>query len=232
MVRAGDSVPAEGSGGTSDFIGFSFHGLTITHLDALCHQVWNGKMYNGRPASEVGSDTKATSLNIDAAQNGIVTRGVLLDIAKLKGKKWLDAGEPVFVEDLEAAEKAAGVRIEEGDALMLRLGWYKRRLEEGPPTSGRPGLHAETLPWLRERGVSIVSGDASQDVDPSGYPKLGLPVHKVGIVGMGLWLIDAANCEELVQVCERLNRWEFMFNVAPLRFKNATGSPVNPLALF
>ncbi|HAI08083.1 MAG TPA: hypothetical protein DCM17_02050, partial [Dehalococcoidia bacterium] len=176
MVRAGDSAPAEGSGGTADFIGFSFHGLTITHLDALCHQTWNGKMYNGRPASEVGSDTKATSLNIDAAQNGVVTRGILLDIAKVKGKKWLDAGEPVFVEDLEAAEKAAGVRVEEGDALMLRLGWYKRRLEEGPPVAGRPGLHAETLPWLKERGVSIVSGDASQDVDPSGYPKLGLPV--------------------------------------------------------
>lgn len=232
MVRAGDSAPAEGSGGTADFIGFSFHGLTITHLDALCHQVWDGKMYNGRPASEVGSDTKATSLNVDVAQNGIVTRGVLLDIAKVKGKKWLDAGEPVFVEDLEAAEKAAGVRVEEGDALMLRLGWYKRRLEEGPPSSGRPGLHAETLPWLRERGVAMVGGDASQDVEPSGYPKLGLPVHKVGIVGMGLWLLDAGNCEDLVQVCERLNRWEFMFNVAPLRFKNATGSPVNPLAIF
>ena len=189
-------------------------------------------MYNGRPASEVGSDTKATSLNIDIAQNGGVTRGILLDIAKVKGKKWLDAGEAVFVDDLEAAEKAAGVRVEEGDGLTLRLGWFKRRLEEGPPVSGRPGLHAETLPWLRERGVSIVSGDASQDVDPSGYPKLGLPVHKVGIVGMGLWLIDAANFEETARVCRELKRWEFMFTVAPLRFHNATGSPVNPLAIF
>ena len=73
---------------------------------------------------------------------------------------------------------------------------------------------------------------ATQDMDPSGYPKLGLPVHRVGIVAMGLWLIDAANCEDLVEVCRRLNRWEFMFNVAPLRFHNATGSPVNPLAIF
>ena len=232
MIRAGDTVPAEGAGGTSDFIGFSYHGLTITHIDALCHQAWNGKLYNGFDASLIGSESKATVLNIDQAKNGIITRGVMLDIAKLRGVDWLEAGEGVFTEDLEAAEKAQGVRLEEGDALMLRLGWYKRRLEKGAPASGRPGLHAETLPWLKERGISVVAGDASQDADPSGYPALGLPVHKVGIVGMGLWLIDAGNCEELAAVCERLGRYEFMFIVAPIRFLNATGSPTNPLAIF
>ena len=86
MIRAGDSCPEEGPGGTSDFIGFSFHGLTITHLDSLCHQVWNGRMYNGRPASEVNSDTKANSLDIDKAQNGIVTRGVLLGRSEGQGQ--------------------------------------------------------------------------------------------------------------------------------------------------
>lgn len=232
MIRTGESAPSEGPGGSSDFIGFSFHGLTITHLDALCHQFWDGKMYNGKAASMVKSDEKATAGHIDRAQNGVVTRGVLLDITQVKGKEWLEAGEAVFTEDLEAAEQAQGVRVEEGDALILRLGWYKRRQQEGPPASGRPGLHAETLPWLHDRGVSILVADASQDMDPSGYPRLGLPVHRVGIVAMGLWLIDAANCEDLVEVCRRLNRWEFMFNVAPLRFHNATGSPVNPLAIF
>lgn len=232
MIRTGESAPNTGPSGSSDFIGFSFHGLTITHLDALCHQFWDGKMYNGKPASLVKADEKATAGHIDRAQDGIVTRGVLLDITKVKGKKWLDAGEAVFTEDLEAAERAQGVRVEEGDALILRLGWAKRRLEEGPPTSGRPGLHAETLPWLHQRGVSMIVADASQDQAPNDYSQLVLPVHRVGIVAMGLWLIDAANCEGLVEVCERLNRWEFMFNVAPLRFHNATGSPVNPLAIF
>ena len=232
MVRTGESAPANGGGGASDFFGFSFHGLTITHLDALCHQFWDGKMYNGKDAGLVTADAKATAGHIDRAQNGFVTKGVMLDITKVKGKQWLDPGEPVFTEDLEAAEAAQGVRVEEGDALMLRLGWYKRRLELGPPEAGRPGLHAETIPWLHERGVSILAGDASQDMDPAGYPNLGLPVHRVGIVAMGLWLIDAANCEELAKVCERLNRYDFMFVVAPLRFKNATGSPVNPLAVF
>ena len=128
-------------------------------------------------------------MDVDKAQNGIVTRGVLLDITKVRGVPWLEAGEGVFTEDLEAAEEAQGVRLEEGDALMLRLGWYKRRLELGPPQAGRPGLHAETLPWLKERGIALVGGDASQDAEPSGYPNVGLPIHKVGIVGMGLWLI-------------------------------------------
>ena len=232
MVRTGESAPSVGGGGASDFIGFSFHGLTITHLDALCHQFWNGKMYNGKDASLVTADGKAAAGHIDRVQNGVVTRGVLLDIAQLKGKDWLDAGEAVFTEDLEAAEEAQGVHVEEGDALLLRLGWAKRRQELGPPQSGRPGLHAETLPWLHRRGVSIIVADASQDMDPSGYPTLGLPVHRVGIVAMGLWLIDAANFEETARVCRELNRWEFMFTVAPLRFHNATGSPVNPLAIF
>lgn len=232
MIRTGESAPSSGPGGSSDFIGLSFHGLTVTHLDALCHQFWDGKMYNGKAASLVNAEQKATAGAVDQAQNGIVTRGVLLDITAVKGKDWLEAGEGVFTEDLEAAEEAQGVHLEEGDALLLRLGWYKRRQELGPPDSGRPGLHAETLPWLHRRGISIIVADASHDADPSGYPTLGLPVHRVGIVAMGLWLIDAANFEELVKVCRDLNRWEFMFNVAPLRFKNATGSPVNPLAIF
>ena len=157
----------------------------------------------------------------------------MLDITKVRGVEWLEAGDGVFTEDLEAAEAAQGVRVEEGDALLLRLGWYKRRQQLGPPPPfARPGLHGETLPQLHSRGVSIVLSDASHDVDPSGYPTIGLPIHRVGIVAMGLWLIDAGNCEYLVQVCQRLNRWEFMFVVAPLVFLNATGCPVNPLAVF
>ena len=232
MLRTGESAPSRGPGGSSDFIGLSYHGLTITHLDSLCHQFWDGKMYNGKPASLVNAEQKATAGAIDQAQNGVVTRGVLLDITEVKGKDWLEAGEGVFTEDLEAAEEAQGVHVEEGDALLLRLGWYKRRQELGPPAAGRPGLHAETLPWLHRRGVSIIAADASQDADPSGYQTIGLPIHRVGIVAMGLWLIDAANFEEVAPVCRRLNRWDFMFTVAPLRFKNATGSPVNPLAIF
>ena len=231
MVNTGES-PEGTSQSSSDFIGLSFHGLIITHLDSLCHQFWDGKMYNGRPAALVNVREKATFGAVDNAQNGVVTRGVLLDITKVRGVEWLEVGEGVFPEDLEAAEKAQGIRVDEGDALLIRLGWYKRRLQLGPPNPpDRPGFHAASMPWLHERGVSIIASDASHDVVPSGYESVPQPIHKVGMVAMGLWLIDAGNFEELNTVCTRLNRWEFMFSVAPLRFKNATGSPVNPLAI-
>ena len=97
-----------------------------------------------------------------------------------------------------AAEEAQGVRVEEGDALLLRLGWYRRRLKMGPPPApDRPGLHVASMPWVHERGVSILAADASEDVVPSGYPGNRQPVHKVGQVAMGLWLIDAGNFEDI-----------------------------------
>lgn len=233
MMGTGEAAPEKGAGGASDFIGFAYHGYTITHLDSLCHMFWDQKMYNGKPASMVGVQKKASALGVQNAKGGFVTRGVLLDIAKLKGVPWMEAGDPIFSEDLNAAEEAQGVKVTEGDALLIRTGWYKKRLEVGPPPDAhRPGLHGETLPWLHERGVSTILADASQDVSPSDYPALGLPVHRVSIPFMGLWLIDAGNCEEVVEVCERLNRWEFMFVMAPIRFNNATGCPVNPLAVF
>ena len=218
---------------STDFIGMGFHGLTITHIDALCHVFWKGKMYNGRSADLVTTSRGALAAGIEVLKDGIVTRGVLLDITKVRGKAWLEAGEGVFPEDLEAAEQAQGVRVEEGDALCLRLGWYKRREQAGAVSReiGRPGLHAATLPWLRERGVSVIVADASQDVNPSGYANLDIPVHQVGLVAMGLWLIDAAQFDDLVPHCERLNRWDFMFTVAPLNFPGVTGSPVTPLAM-
>ena len=217
-----------------DFFGMRFHGVTITHIDALSHIFWEGKMYNDRPAEAVTTSRGATEHSIEALKDGIVTRGVLLDITAVRGKDWLEGGEAVFPQDLEAAESAQGIRVEEGDALCLRLGWFKRRNQTGPaPRSiGRPGLHAATLPWLHQRGVALIAADASHDVSPSGYHSLDLPVHQVGIVAMGLWLIDSANFEELAQRCLELDRWEFNFSVAPIRFPGVTGSPLTPLAVF
>ena len=216
-----------------DFIGMIFHGITVTHVDALSHIFWNGKMYGGRPAEAVTTETGATEHSIEVLKDGVATRGVLLDIAGVRGVDWLEAGEAVFPEDLEAAEEAQGVHVEEGDALCLRLGWYTRRQQVGPaPRSlGRPGLHAAALPWLHRRGVALVAADATHDVQPSGYTRLDIPVHQVGIVAMGLWLVDSADFEELTRKCQERARWEFMYSMAPIRFQGATGSPLTPLAL-
>ena len=237
MTSTGESLEPGATnvaGGSGDFFGFAPHGYTITHMDALSHIFWEGYMYNGRPARIVTAQGAGAGSIEVPAERGVVGRGVLLDIARLKGVKWLENGTPVLPEDLEAAEQAQGVRVEEGDILFIRTGHYRHRLEEGAeavPAANRPGLHVACMPWLHERGVAVIGGEGPE-VTPSGYELNRLPVHQVGITAMGLYLIDAANFDDLAKACEERNRWEYMMTLAPLKFSLGTGCPVNPIAIF
>jgi kynurenine formamidase len=240
MVDSGegrDTAPAERNlqrRGAAEFIGMVFHGYTITHVDTPAHYFWNGRMYNGRSCNLVTSREGAQVEAVDLLGDGVVSRGVLLDVAAVKGR-WLEPGEGVMPEDLEAAEQAQGIRVEAGDILLVRTGYYGRRRAEGPRNPGRdgsPALHVASLPWLRERSVAMLGTDTHNDVSPLPYPGIGNALHVVGLVAMGLWLIDNGNLEELSQACARYQRWEFMLTVAPLVLERVTGSPVNPIALF
>jgi len=223
------------AGGAQEYIGMVFHGLDVTHLDSLAHLFWDGRMYGGAPASLVSDRQGALKHDVLALAHGVTTRGVLLDIARLRGVDVLSADDHVFPEDLEAAEQAAGVRVEPGDVLLLRTGESGARVTEGRNYNAnkpRSGFQAACLPWLAERGVAMIGSDVAQDVTPSGYKAVSMPIHMVGIVAMGLWLIDNCQLEELAATCERLGRCEFHFALAPIRFQGVTGSPVNPLAVF
>jgi kynurenine formamidase len=220
--------------GASEFIGMVFHGYTITHVDTPAHYFWQGKIYNGRSANLITSREGAQVESVDLLRDGVVSRGVLLDVAALKGR-WLGSGEGVMPEDLEAAEKAQNVRVEPGDILLIRTGYYARRLAEGPRhplKDGSPAAHVACMPWFRERDIAMLGTDTHNDVSPATHPGLGNVVHIVALVGMGLWLIDNANLEDLAQACAVRRRWEFMLTIAPLRLQGVTGSPVNPIALF
>ena len=118
--------------GAAEYIGMVFHGQTITHIDAPSHYSWNGRLYNGKPANLITSREGAQTHSIEVAFEGIVTKGVLLDIPTLRGIDWVPPNEPVMPADLEAAEKAHGVRVEEGDLLLVRTGNYRKRLDTGP----------------------------------------------------------------------------------------------------
>ena len=232
MVATGEA--GEGAHWSGDFLGMAYHGNCITHVDALCHVFSGGKMYNGLSASLVNSENGAEAESVELLSEGVVTRGVLLDIARLHGVKWIDHPEAIGPAVLEEAERAEGVKVEAGDILLIRTGhlarYYQRDvLDTSDP---RPGPHASCIPWFRERGIAMLAGDQNNEVSPCGYENLGEPIHEVGIPTLGLWLIDNANLEELAQACAQRNRWEFMLVVAPLRFHNATGSPVNPIAVF
>ena len=220
--------------GAVEYFGCVFHGVTITHLDALSHMFWDRKSYNGKPAELVNAMFGATNLAVTGVHAGIFTRGILIDMPALRGVDWLTPGEGVFPEDLEAAEKRQGVRVSAGDVVLLRTGYARQKRTTGavPPERGQAGWHAACLPWLHERGVAAIGCDTAQDVVPSGYTQVPLPVHAVGMVAMGLSLLDNCDLEELAATCTRLRRSEFCFTVAPLRIEGGTGSPVNPLASF
>lgn len=239
MVSTGEGVVEGADGpryaGAAEHIGLVYHGYSVSHLDGLSHYFWDGHMYGGRPAGLVTAGGGAGQLAVTDAATGIVGAGVLLDVAAERGVDWLEPGEGVRPADLEAAEARQGERVGEGDVVLLRTGYGARRHRHGPDdvaAVGRAGWHVSCIPWLRERGVAAIGCDTAQDVHPSGYEALRSPVHAVGIVAMGLWLIDNCDLEALHDTCERLSRWRFHLSVAPLRVVGGTGSPVNPLATF
>jgi len=241
MLQSGEGEPAQavGRSGASDAFLLAPHGVSMTHLDAPAHshvrsdpaQPWT--IYNGKPARLITTTQGATIGSIELAGGGIVSRGVLLDIPRTRNVAYLQGADPVFPEDLDAAEAAQGVRVEPGDILFVRTGFPRRRSELGPrPTAeGMSALQAACLPWLRERDVAVAGADTGNDVMPSQYPALGLPVHGVGMGAIGLWILDNPDYEELAVTCARLGRWEFQAVIGPLKLANSTGSPVNPLAL-
>jgi len=220
-----------GAPGAADFIGVTPHGSTVTHVDSLSHIFWDGRMYNDRPADLVNAALGSTIASVEAMKDGIVTRGVLLDVAHLRDKPFLDPGESIGARDLDAAERAVGVQVRSGDALLVRTGAYRRRIENGPGAPGGPypGLDASTLPWLKEREIAVLASDAVNDATPADGGRG--PLHVVGIVGLGLCLLDGCQFEDLAAACREHDQFDFLFTVAPLRFRYATGSPVTPIAL-
>ena len=209
-------------------VSFSYHGNIHSHLDSLCHVLKNGKMYNGYDADEV-TDAGCQKLDITGVKEGILTRGVLLDIAKLKGVDYLPPGTPVYIEDLEAAEEQAGITVGPGDVLFVRTGRWAVPAGSG---QGSSGIHASVAPWLHRRGVAVLGGDYANEVIPSQIEGYFLPVHELTIVAMGIRLFDNLDLEAVAVEAERQNRWEFMLTAAPIPVEGGVGSPMNPIATF
>jgi kynurenine formamidase len=192
-----------------------------THLDALSHQAMDGLVYPGRPLDDSVTPAGVAHGSTAAFAAGVVTRGVLLDLAA-DGPL---PGGPVTGRDLDAAEQRQDVTLEPGDALVLRGG---RTVKDDPPV---PGVSVDAVRWMHRRGVSLYAGDIG-DARPPLSPGAPSPLHKIALVRLGMPLIDAANVEELAAVCARLSRYSFLLSVAPPRILGMTGVPVNPLAIF
>jgi kynurenine formamidase len=222
---------SEGYG--ADYFAIASHGYATSHLDALCHIFHDGKLYNGYPIDTVTAHG-ATKLGIHRLRSGVVTRGVLIDIPAVRGTDALAPGKPIFPEDLEAAEAAAGMQVGTGDALLIRTGRWRWREAHGPwePHEGMAGLDASCLRWLHDREVALLGSDGVSDVLPSRVAGVGMPIHSVAIVAMGIHLADNLDLDALAMACTEEERWSFLLTVAPLVLERGTASPVNPIAVF
>ena len=221
-------------GNNMDRYAVSYHGYAHSHIDALCHILYKDQTYNGYARADVNTEKGCTKLGIDNLKNGIVTRGILLDIPRLKGVESLEPGTPVYVEDLEAWEKKAGVKVSSGDTILLRTGRWARRAKLGPWNVGQnaAGLHASVAPWIKARGVAFAGSDLALDVVPSQVEGVTLPVHTLFITAMGINLLDNQDLEALSEMCAKQNRWEFMLTINPVPVTGGTGFPLNALAMF
>jgi len=233
--ETGDKITSRASQAATDYIGLVFHGYTVTHIDSLAHFFWKGKMYNGRPAHLVSTSMGATEESIELAGKGIFSRGILVDVPKIRGVRWLERGEGVLPSDILKAEEQCGFKIREGDLLLIRTGQLDRRNVEGPVDfriEGSTACHAACLPLFHDRGIALLGTDTGNDVMPAPYPNVIQPIHQVGIVAMGLWILDNANLEDLAKACAIRDKWEFALSIGTLKLTNTTGSPVNPIAIF
>jgi kynurenine formamidase len=222
---------SEGWGG--DYFAIASHGFATSHIDALCHIFHEGKLYNGYSIEKVTAHG-ALELGIHELRDGVVSRGVLLDVPRARGVSFLESGDPIFPEDLERAERDAGLRVESGDILLVRTGRWALRDARGAwdPRQLLAGLDASCLPWLHARGVAALGSDGVSDVIPSRVEGVSMPIHTVAIVALGLHLIDNLELEPLAAACVEEARWEFLLTLAPLVLFRGTASPVNPIALF
>jgi kynurenine formamidase len=216
-----------------DYVGVDYHNEGHSHIDAFSHVAYDGLFYNGAPEESVTAQG-AHAGAIDILRDGLIGRGVLLDVPRLRGVPWLEPGEDVFPGDLEAAEREQGLRVAPGDILLVRTGHARRRAELPPWDTriAKAGLHPTTASFLAERRIAALGSDGNNDTAPSTTEGVGFPIHVLALNAMGIHLLDYLQFEDLARQCEAVQRWEFLFSAAPLRLPRGTGSPLNPTAIF
>ena len=210
----------------------TYHGFAHTHMDALGHMAVAGKAYNGFAPPGPGKGLER--LAISNFSEGIFTRGVLIDLPRLKGVPFLEPGTAIYPEDLDAWEKSTGIHISPGDAVLIRTGRWARRTARGAwvPQDKMAGLHASCARWLKQRDIAVFASEGPGDVLPSGVDGVAWPLHELLLIAMGTPMLDNCDFEELAKAGSSRNRWTFLLTVAPLRVGVGTGSPVNPTATF
>jgi kynurenine formamidase len=205
-----------------------------TQWDSLAHVHYDGQLYNGFPTATTTSAGAARN-GIDKVGAGIVSRAVLLDLARAAGVPRLKPGTAIIPEDLEKAERTQGVKVERGDVLLVRTGHLSVFKTDGDRVGYMrmmPGLGMACASWLHAREVAALASDTNAvEVIPFEDPKLPLPLHLLCLRDMGLTLGEMFDLDALADDCASDGVWEFLFSAPALRITGGVGSPLNPLAI-
>lgn len=205
-----------------------------TQWDALSHFWYDSQLYNGYSSKEISS-MGARRLSIERVKEGIVSRGVLLDVAHHRGVKWLDPGHAIKPAELDEVAAAAGVTIGSGDIVLVRTGWRRKFIEEQDRIAwhhAQPGLSWECARWLHDKEVAAVCSDnVGIDVQPDELEDYNAPIHMLCLRDMGMMLGEIFDLEDLSTDCAGDGVYEFQFVAPPLPVSGAVGSPINPLAI-
>lgn len=205
-----------------------------TQWDGLTHVAYDDRCYNDVPVSSIRARTGADRNAIDAVLPGFAGRGVLVDLPRLHGRRWLDPDHRVEPDELEAALAAQRVDLEAGDVLLVRTGWRRKALVEGWEgwLDVEPGLSLDCAEWLHRHDVCAVASDNwGIEVAPARGDEGFLPLHCVLIRDMGMMLGEMWDLEELAADCAADGRWSFFLVAPPLRITGGVGSPVSPVAI-
>ncbi|MFI9508692.1 cyclase family protein [Nocardia sp. NPDC052566] len=205
-----------------------------THWDALPHISHSGKIYNGRPAGSITAHGGAAFSGIDKARH-VISRGVLLDVARARGIERLPEHYAVTPADLAAAEQMSGTSVRSGDIVLVRTGQMQRYLagETTEYAAPAPGLSVRCPEWFHARDVAAVANDTlAFEIFPPELEHGWLAVHALHLVEMGMPQGQNWNLEELSRVCAETRRYEFLLTATPEPFTGATGAPVAPVAIF
>lgn len=209
---------------------------SVTQWDGLGHVGYDGLLYNNIPADSITTMHGSTVLSIDQiAEKGIAGRGVLLDIAALRGVDRMEAGAAIMPEELEAAEKRQGVRVGSGDILIIRTGWIRHfTIDKNPAAywNGNPGLHYSCAQWVHDREVAVTASDNwTVELTPPDVADVQLPFHSIVIRDMGMTLGEIFDLEALARDCAEDGVWDFFFTAPPLKVTGGVGAAITPLAI-
>jgi kynurenine formamidase len=231
LNRAHHYISFSRFGAPVDFLGMYYHGRTYTHIDALCHVAFEGKLYNDRDLKETITFTGATFGGIETVRNGVFTRAWVLDVPRYRGERYVTKDKPVEPAELFAIAEHQAINIEPGDAVCVYSGREAYEMENPPMGSEPivPGLHTACLQFFRETDVSVLLWDMI-DTEPSDYGFI-FGMH-TAIPVLGLHLVDNCILSELAKLCQERGRQDFTLALSPLYVRGGTGSPANPIAIF